>query len=76
MNKNIFLLLILILFSFAGKAKPLSPENLRCEFLVNPLGIDEKNPILSWELQSDERNQMQTAYEIRVATDKKQLTFR
>lgn len=73
MNKNIFLLLILILFSFAGKAKPLNPENLRCEFLVNPLGIDEKNPILSWELQSDERNQMQTAYEIRVATDKNNL---
>jgi alpha-L-rhamnosidase len=29
---------------------------LRCEMLVNPLGIDVKEPRLSWELVSEERH--------------------
>jgi alpha-L-rhamnosidase len=43
-------------------------KELRCEYLVNPVGIDIANPRLSWEIVSDERNVLQEAYEIRVAT--------
>ena len=42
---------------------------LRCEYLVNPLGIDVIEPRLSWIVESDERAQYQTAYRIIVASD-------
>ncbi len=49
------------------------PENLRCEYLVNPLGIGVAQPRLSWIVQSDERGQVQTAYRILVASNPKLL---
>ena len=45
----------------------LSPNGLRCEYLVDPLGIDVEKPRLSWVLQSEVRGQKQTAYRILVA---------
>ncbi|HEY4417691.1 MAG TPA: family 78 glycoside hydrolase catalytic domain [Verrucomicrobiae bacterium] len=50
--------------------------HLRCEYLNNPLGLDESNPRLSWELDAtrdDERGQRQTAYQILVASDEQLL---
>jgi len=46
---------------------------LRCEYLVNPLGIDERAPRLSWELVSARRGEKQTAYRILVASSRKKL---
>ncbi|RKZ92873.1 MAG: alpha-L-rhamnosidase, partial [Gammaproteobacteria bacterium] len=42
-------------------------KKLKCEYLENPLGIDILNPRLSWILESDQRGQKQTAYQILVA---------
>src|SRR4051794_19915231 len=44
--------------------------NLLCENLVNAMGIDATQPRFSWQLTSDKRNVMQTAYEIKVITGK------
>jgi len=41
---------------------------LRCESRIDPLGIDEAQPRLSWVLQSARRGQGQTAYQVLVAT--------
>jgi alpha-L-rhamnosidase len=41
-------------------------KNLRCENRINPMGLDIISPRFSWQLESTERNQAQTAYEIRV----------
>ena len=46
----------------------LIPDRLRCEYLVNPLGIDAVRPRLSWIVQSGEREQVQTAYQVLVAS--------
>jgi alpha-L-rhamnosidase len=43
-------------------------SHLRCEYLVNPLGIDERAPRLSWTLESSRRGARQTAYRLRVAS--------
>ena len=43
--------------------------NLQCENTIDPLGVDLGNPRLSWELKSDQRNVLQTAYRILVADD-------
>lgn len=48
-------------------------ENLRCEYLRDPLGIAARNPRLSWTLQSDRRGERQTAYQILVASSERQL---
>ena len=40
--------------------------NLTCESRVNPLGLDEKNPRFGWQLESSERDVLQTGYRIRV----------
>jgi alpha-L-rhamnosidase len=51
---------------YAGKG--LRPAHLRCEYRVNPLGIAETNPRLSWIVESGERGQRQTAYRVLVAS--------
>ena len=43
-------------------------QNLRCEYLENPLGIDTAHPRFSWILKSSKRGQCQTAYRILVAS--------
>jgi alpha-L-rhamnosidase len=45
------------------------PENLRCEYLTNPLGVDVTNPRLSWLLNDDRQGALQTAYRIVLDTD-------
>jgi alpha-L-rhamnosidase len=41
--------------------------------LVDPLGIDIKEPRLSWQLNSDQRNVQQTAYQIIVSSSQEKL---
>lgn len=48
-------------------AQQLTITDLRCESSVNPLGVDESHPALSWQLQSKQQNVMQVAYRILVA---------
>ena len=45
-------------------------SNLLCENLSNPIGLDVAQPRLSWQLVSDKRDVMQTAYEIKVMSGK------
>ncbi len=47
--------------------------HLRCEYLVAPLGLDERTPRLSWQLESAARGVRQTAYRIRVASSAEKL---
>ncbi|MBO4796687.1 MAG: hypothetical protein J5553_04800, partial [Verrucomicrobia bacterium] len=42
-------------------------ENLTCEFAKEPMGIENKNPLLGWQLQSDKRSDFQSAYQIIVS---------
>jgi len=51
-----------------------SVKQPRCEYRVNPLGIDVVKPRLNWILQSSERGQKQTAYRVLVASSRKKLT--
>jgi len=43
------------------------PHYLRCEYLVDPLGVDETSPRLSWLVSSSRRGECQTAWQILVA---------
>ncbi len=47
--------------------------NLQTENLVNPIGIVDKMPRLSWQLTSNQRNVRQIAYDIRVLLDTNEI---
>ena len=51
----------------ASRAGSLKPDGLKCEYRVNPLGLDTAQPRLSWLLESKERGQTQTACQILAA---------
>ena len=75
-RNNFRLLLVILLLSYSLPKKAdaqINISNLRCEHLTAPLGIDEMKPVLSWELQSDERGKKQTAFQIIVSTDSTEL---
>jgi alpha-L-rhamnosidase len=57
----------------ACQGASLDLRDLRCEYRVDPLGIDTPSPRLSWVLESRSRGQSQTAYQILAATSSAQL---
>jgi alpha-L-rhamnosidase len=42
-------------------------QDLRCDYRLNPLGIESKEPRLSWKLDSDLRGAIQSAYQVQVS---------
>jgi alpha-L-rhamnosidase len=60
--------LALAVSAFACRGAGLKVEGLKCEYRVNPLGLDTPRPRLSWLLESPERGQRQTAYQVIAAT--------
>jgi alpha-L-rhamnosidase len=73
-SKILMVALLFIFSSYQGHATeemagPFPPENLRCEYLENPTGIDVEKPKFSWMLRHSQRGQKQTAYQLTVSTD-------
>ncbi len=56
--------------STVAHASTPSLDHLRCEYKVDPIGIDSPQPRLSWQLRSHERGVVQTAYRVQVALDR------
>lgn len=50
-----------------------APFDLRCEYAINPLGVDKKNPVFSWKLKHSRINEKQTAYQVLVASSMENL---
>lgn len=55
MKKTILSLsvIFLFLFGFQGYSQ-IIPTNLKCEYLQNPIGIDELHPRFTWQIRSEE----------------------
>ncbi|MBA3847157.1 MAG: family 78 glycoside hydrolase catalytic domain, partial [Planctomycetes bacterium] len=47
----------------------ITPADCRCEYRVDPLGIDAREPRLSWECAGSGRDLRQRAYQVQVAAD-------
>lgn len=69
-----WLILFGVLSCIAADAQ-MQVRNLKVEGLSNPLGIGVSAPRFSWQLMSDKRNVLQTAYEIRVSTFTKSMQW-
>ncbi len=70
--KKIFVLMFL--FATLGATGQVKLQNVLVENRSNPVGLDTKQPRFSWQLVSDKKNVMQSAYEIKVTDgNKKQV---
>ena len=67
------LILFLAVFVSCSKQEELNVVELKCEYTEDPLGIDVTQPRFSWILKSDSRGQMQSAYQVLVASSEKNL---
>jgi len=73
---SIILLFILISLPIVGQnnGQLMAPTNLRCEYKINPLGIDVEIPRLSWHVNDSRRSAVQSAYQIVVAGSEELLS--
>ena len=63
-----FILIASLCFSSAKAQNKISINNLQCEMLNNPEGIDVVQPRLSWQIQANVNDVKQIAYQITVAS--------
>jgi len=75
LNRLIALLIVTLIISACGfsERKSIHPVNLSCENLENPIAIDIASPFLSWNMASEKRGQLQSAYRIIVAKSEQNL---
>jgi alpha-L-rhamnosidase len=66
MKRPACLLLCALLLNRPGISQ-VSTQHLLTENLSNPISLDCRAPRLSWQLESHDRNELQTDYEIRVS---------
>jgi alpha-L-rhamnosidase len=60
---------VLFAFAFGLSARAgMTPMDLCCDYAVNPAGVDSQPPRLFWKLESRQRDQRQSAYQILVAS--------
>lgn len=69
------IILLLALMSLPLTTQNLHVQNLKCDFKTNPV-IDNLQPKFSWQLKvgADDKNILQTAYQIQVAESSEALT--
>ncbi len=72
--KSIYILsfLCFILFIHSGSAQ-VTIKNLKCEYLVNPLGIDEPHPRFTWQIETEESGFSQKAYRLIAGTEEAEI---
>lgn len=68
------LALLLALPMVGTDASALKVVGPTCEFATDPLGVDTRQPRLSWQVESNERGARQTAWQVLVATSPNLLT--
>jgi alpha-L-rhamnosidase len=62
-------ILLLISVNHYAATAAFIPVLPKCEYSINPIGIDVAAPRFSWQIQDERRNAVQTAYQLLVGTD-------
>jgi hypothetical protein len=73
MKKSIALIWLAVLALTINTRAALTPDELRCDYALNPLGVDSARPRLFWKFARSERGQKQNAYQIIVASSENNL---
>lgn len=72
-SRAIFTCLTVTLMVACSPKSPVSVQTRVCEYEVNPLGIDTDAPRFSWTLTARKNDQVQSAYEIIVSDNLKDI---
>lgn len=73
MKKTLLPFFLCLIPFFLSATKKVQVLNLKTEYRLNPIGISELHPRLSWELVSSEKNVRQTGWQIRAALSENEL---
>ena len=73
MTRTIFAIFVAFVTLAMPATAGLTPVDLRCDYALNPFGVDSLVPRLFWKLQGAGRGQRQSAYEILAASSAKML---
>jgi alpha-L-rhamnosidase len=73
MNKANYLVLFVLLFLGFQLIAQVQVKNLKCEYLVNPLGIDEPNPRFTWQMETNRNGLRQKAYQLVAGTEEAEV---
>jgi alpha-L-rhamnosidase len=74
MNRKtiVFPFVILMLGCATGWAQ-FRVTHLKCEYLDNPIGIDESHPRLVWQLKSEQPGTLQKTFHLLVGTEESEV---
>jgi hypothetical protein len=64
---RVFIIISLFSVWSCGDVNKIIVKNLKCEYQINPLGIDILQPRLSWQLETAVRNKKQLFYRVLVS---------
>ncbi len=68
-KKNLFTLFLFVISLINTGTLQAQITNFQCEHLINPIGIDVLSPRFSWKMNSGEKGDKQSAYQIQVGID-------
>jgi alpha-L-rhamnosidase len=66
--KSIYLYISIFCFIAVDAVAQVKVTNLKCDYLANPIAIENQHPILSWQLTSTQKAKKQKAYRVIVAS--------
>jgi alpha-L-rhamnosidase len=64
---------MVMLTACTGSVDTFTADALKCEYLINPIGVDAPRPRLTWQMNSALMGSRQSAYRIRVGTDQAEV---
>jgi alpha-L-rhamnosidase len=67
MKEKLIFLYLLVFPIFASAASDFSLYGLTCDDAVKPLGMDNQKPCFGWKIHAEQRNFVQSAYQILVS---------
>lgn len=80
--KGVFCLLVLLAAGYfwpksvvggTPETKDITVVGLKCEYAVDPIGLDARTPQFSWKIESEKRGVLQSVYRIVIAESKEKL---
>ncbi len=63
-----------LLLSYSNAQNTIMVNNLKCEYSLNPIGLDITDPRFSWSVESEQRGIIQTTYQIIVSSSEIMLS--
>jgi len=73
MSIRSIVILVAVFVSATHVFADIKPTELKCEYLVDPQGIDMPDPRFFWQIASDKNDAVQTAYQLIVASSESVL---